>query len=347
MLLIGPPTLALNSKPCPENECAVPGQACTMADGLPCPAGATCQCRWVDQARWKFVTAHEAGHLFQTRAVGETFGTPYTWDCDVVGGCLGASNPSGTLYDPPRADAMCGCAHIDSANRLHCLQSIEHVAAAENEGFAQFFASRVFNDPSNPDECTFNYYKEGLFDACPTHPDHEFDCEPRNGKIKVLPPFPVPCSTADRWRNTRCGGLPATNDTTLAQMGTEQDWMQFLWSWNTKAPSNASLVEIYTASRQICHPDTCIGPGGGRIAGCTPSPSSAIDADGARTTSCASPPCVPSKCGFVAAGQFDEVRYTWVPIAEPPPLPAMPTPEEVERADDFLRARSYRDGVVG
>jgi hypothetical protein len=342
-LLVGPPTLALNSKRCTVDggECAVPGQDCTMADGLPCPAGATCQCRWVDQSRWKFVTAHEAGHMVQGRATGDTESNRYKWSCDVVGGCPGASDPNGALYDPPSAVPMCGCAHVDSANRDHCIQSVERVAAAHYEGFAHFFASRVYNDMTTPDECTFNYYKEGLLDECldPT----KYDCEPRSGKIKILPPFPVPCGTAKRWRNTQCGGLAGTtNDTTLAEMGTEQDWMQFLWSWNTRAPSNAPMLELQHAIRQACHPDTCIDDDGNRIAGCVPNAESCIDTTGARV-----PLCVPQKCGFVPAGQYDLVRFTWLPVAEPPPLPPMPTPEEIERRDDYLRARSYRDGVVG
>jgi hypothetical protein len=71
------------------------------------------------------------------------------------------------------------------------------------------------------------------------------------------------------------------------------------------------------------------------------------------------PSCFPDKCAEVPAGvkadgspDTDLVRYTWLPLSPPPPLPTVPAPtlEELDdfrkRNNDFLRTRSYRDGVL-
>jgi hypothetical protein len=84
-----------------------------------------------------------------------------------------------------------------------------------------------------------------------------------------------------------------------------------------------------------------------------PSTESCIDATGARVTG-----CVPDQCAEVPAGvkangspDTDLVRYTWLPLSPPPPLPTLPAPtlQELDdfrkKSNDVLRTRSYRDGV--
>ena len=164
-----------------------------------------------------------------------------------------------------------------------------------------------------------------------------FDCEPRGDKVKVLPPYPVSCGVADKWRNNYCGGLPDTTNPPLAEMGTERDWMQFYWSWNTRGPSNASLEEIYRTNQQACNPDTCVDADGARIPGCVPDPATCIDADGARI-----PSCIPARCAEVPAGTWkpQPVRFTWLQ------LPTPPMGADQATLNDFARTRSYSVGVV-
>lgn len=103
----------------------------------------------------------------------------------------------------PFAASRCACDHVTSANTLHCLQSIEEPNAAYIKGWAQFYASRVWNDSAQPD-CTFNYYKELASDFClPGIPADGCFTRP-SGLISNKPPVPVSCIAPVRWRNTQC-----------------------------------------------------------------------------------------------------------------------------------------------
>lgn len=118
---------------------------------------------------WKYVVAHEIGHLIQARGTGSY---AYTYD----------PAATGTFRAPPK----CACDHVQTSNTLHCLQSVEEPGAAQVEGYAQFFASRIFNRASDPD-CTFKYYKEFLNDGC--MPGVPADgCQPSNGLVKSVRP---------------------------------------------------------------------------------------------------------------------------------------------------------------
>ena len=50
-------------------------------------------------------------------------------------------------------------------NKQHCLQSLETSGSAQIEGFAQFYASKIFNNRADSD-CTFVYYKEFVDQVC-------------------------------------------------------------------------------------------------------------------------------------------------------------------------------------
>lgn len=130
----------------------------------------------------------------------------------------GAPAKTAQLADPTTAEAAlaaCGCSHVE-LGAFHCLQSIERISRADSEGFAQFFASLVWNDPSST-ECVFNYYKEFL-DEGPSscrvvdaqgNPD-PLACRPfafpdQTAGTVTLPPMSVDCGSAAKWRNqNRC-----------------------------------------------------------------------------------------------------------------------------------------------
>jgi hypothetical protein len=204
------PSLATDSCFSPSDDALYVGPATA---GLP------------SQSHWKYITAHEAGHYISERAFGGGIGNAeYTFQCP---------GPNGTMVtqdDPCDAPPVCGCSHVTSANSLHCLQSVERAGDAQGEGFAQFYASKVWNDP-NSASCGFAYYKEFLWPngQCPAGAT----CAPFGAVGGVqTPPVAVSCMAPRRWRNSNCitPGLDAKH-------GTEFDWMGFLYNLDKTSPS--------------------------------------------------------------------------------------------------------------
>jgi|GEM_PF-2321909 len=170
--------------------------------------------------RWKFVLAHEAGHVAQRRGMG----TPanaycFTADGNVTGDC------ENHLPDHPNAPPSCSCDHVSGSNSLHCLQSYEHTTAAQVEGWAQFFAARVWND-AGPG-CIFNYYKQFRED---------------DGSVEQ-PPYKVSCDSNVNWRDNHCFG---------SWGGTEYDWLQFFWNLHAVGSYKYSTLDIFNAYENAC-----------------------------------------------------------------------------------------------
>jgi hypothetical protein len=247
-------------------------QLCTERDGLPCASGQTCFCHHPDQSRWKSVIAHEAGHQLQAKAFGP-LGGGYEFACP-DGGCPEGQpiNPlTLDLLDPLGIAPMCSCDGVQSANALHCMQSVEAFSAAMSEGFGQFSAARAFNYKDNPftglpeQSCTFSYYKEvlgadelGLVDCdaqeglCRSVETRELVGDPpmplqRNA---ALPPVAFDCGTPFAWRDTFCPG-----DTTDA-LATEHDFLQFFWSIYTRG-QRLTMDQIYRIFRSSCSESAC------------------------------------------------------------------------------------------
>jgi hypothetical protein len=163
------------------------------------------------------------------------------------------------------------------------LQSIERFDPAQGEGFAHFYAAKIFNDAAVADGCEFVYYKEVLLDACPPG---RTDCKPFGDAFVVPPPVAVSCSAADKWRNNQCAAqtdsadpiqqmiVQAANQAVLRR-GTERDWLQFFWAWNT-GTSGTPLSQITEAYQQTCNPGACINPDGSRDPACVLEPCTGV-----------------------------------------------------------------------
>jgi|GEM_PF-2964381 len=120
-------------------------------------------------SEWKYIVAHELGHMIQRRAMGSL------------------SNDYALIEDP--TSALCRCDHVTVANSLHCLQSLEDTSSAQLEGFAQFYAAMAFNTKQQSD-CTFVYYKEFM--------------QPMSYPLPftvLFPPVGRDCTAPAQWRN--------------------------------------------------------------------------------------------------------------------------------------------------
>jgi hypothetical protein len=304
-LFIGPASVPLDTRACTSHaDCIEPGQACITQDGIDC-TDPGCVCRWHDQARWKFVGMHEFGHLVAQHMLGELSTPSYTFLCDTEQGCGGDAKAGSSLDDPPgRQGTVCSCDHINSANRLHCLQSLERAHDAFSEGWGHFIAASVYNPPTQStdgtslaDDCTFVYYKEVR--------------DPVGGI--AFPPLALDCSGQDQWRDNHCGQAPY-----VARFGTERDWLQFLWNWRRRGPNNTSWRDLVYALRQSCNPAQCVDADGKWIDGCAPG----------RCTDITASYSTRSPEGLVTFTNYDEgqVRYVWgTPVA--PQLPDQPVSE--------------------
>lgn len=241
---------------CDADEDCLGGQACMTpsVDYLPeepCDGG-ECYCAYPPQGMWKYITSHELGHLVQLNIAGSIAGTDYKFQCPTNGSCeLFGRVVDGALQDPPLINDLCACNHVFAANGLHCLQSVEVTPQAQGEGYAQFFASLMWND--NPGSCLFNYYKEVLDEDCRLSGSPD-ECSLFNGNVKTFPPVPVDCGSPVRWRNqnqcvvsgTTTGGEIATK----VASGTEWDWMTFLRELN----GTLTFTEIMDVYKAACDP---------------------------------------------------------------------------------------------
>jgi hypothetical protein len=180
--------------------------------------------------RWKFILAHEFGHVMQGKAMG-SLSNPY---CFTTGGGSTFDCAAPNLPDHPQAPASCACAFVTGSNALHCLQSYENGPAAQIEGFAQFFAARVWNNPDA--SCLFRYYKQFRED---------------NGTV-VQPPVNKACATWVNWRDNHCYG---------SWGGTEYDWMVFLWNLHAVGSYKFSMHDIFEVYRGACTDEFCNSEG--------------------------------------------------------------------------------------
>lgn len=189
--------------------------------------------RWA-QSKWKYIIAHEVGHMLQNR---EHRGLPQNhYGFSASGDPVPHSDP-GALFDPEETNPICTCSHVTSANRWHCLQSIEKSSAAQAEGFAHFVASKIWNRDDLP--CVFNYYKEFAAPDCISE-----ECElyvPEGDSQfaqlqKNIPPVAVSCDEPHLWRNNFCNDNP--------DFGTEIDWMAFFWRVNMTTLNRINMREI-------------------------------------------------------------------------------------------------------
>lgn len=137
--------------------------------------------------QWKFVAAHEFGHL-AANAAGIFFPTSYARDWS---------------SSDPLEQGACGCGFVsDPTDRAHCLQSRQLLGDAENEAFAHYFSANVWNTLATGSQCTFVYYKNFRTD---------------DGTIN-RPPFARSCSTPVKWLENHC---------VAAARGVEWDWLNF------------------------------------------------------------------------------------------------------------------------
>jgi hypothetical protein len=149
------------------------------------------------QATDKFLVAHEHGHFVQGHKF-PIWGYAYSAVVDTNGACR--------------------CDQVVSANQLHCIQSLEQYAAAFIEGFAHFYAAKLYNNRLETD-CEFGYYKEvwALF-------------------VTLTPTVPVTCASTAEWRDSHCSAIPNS--------AVEMDVMRFLWALHSTLPDRLTMDEI-------------------------------------------------------------------------------------------------------
>jgi hypothetical protein len=237
---------------------ALSDPACMNSDA--CAAGQTgCYCRLPHQARWKYVVAHEAGHQIQHRASGDFSDNEYGFTCPPgttpgspqCPGRLGQYTAGGVV-DPPWVADTCGCAHVKAANQEHCLQSVERSGPAQGEGFAQFYASRSWNQDGG--DCTFTYYKEFLDATCRS--SNPSDCKPYTTPggqqlVSTLPPAAVSCRQPVRWRNKQECSIVSGSSGKAGDYGTEYDWLGFFYSINRTHP-RVAMSDLWLIYRHAC-----------------------------------------------------------------------------------------------
>ncbi len=154
----------------------------------------------------------------------------------------GGPRPANYYYYEDIGAGKCGCEHVMSGNRVHCLQSSHGHIGAEGEGFGHLYAARLLNNQGFS-TCRFTYYKSVLVVG--------------NPNTILAPPLPINCNVpysygaSTGWERTWCNA---------SERSTEYDWMTFLWSVNGSAPTSerTSLNALFSI---LGHPTFRDAPG--------------------------------------------------------------------------------------
>jgi hypothetical protein len=153
-------------------------------------------------------------------------GLPSYAYCFTPQGAVTSNCDAPNLADHPDAPASCSCDHVSGSNALHCLQSFERTSSAIVEGYAQFFAARVWNNADST--CVFRYYKQFRND---------------NGTV-TQPPVNTSCAVYSNWRDNHC-----YDD----WISTELDWLQFLWNLHAVGSWKYSMGRIFDVFGDACN----------------------------------------------------------------------------------------------
>lgn len=154
-----------------------------------------------------YAVAHELGHSTQYASAGGPGGGPYSTHALATGNC--------------------SCDHVNDGNRIHCLQSRHTVQAAQAEGFAHHYATRLMNERAS--NARFTYYKDFRRLV-----KHEANGQTWFTSVAVPPPVALGVGTpaydpaygqTQGWVRAMCNA-PNTSS--------EYDWLTFLWAINGK-----------------------------------------------------------------------------------------------------------------
>ncbi len=163
---------------------------------------------------------HELGHVVQAR----TFGF------------VDVNYPtSSVLTDGTDPNSVCNCQHVGTGNSRHCLQGRMNYGPAFNEGFAHYFAARVFNEErsgaSGSGVCTFPYYKDVKYESWNiAHPPVAINCATPGGMLNGVP---------TGWQRARCN-KPVVGGDYTGEQATEWDFLTFLWSLSSGKPASST-----------------------------------------------------------------------------------------------------------
>ncbi len=164
------------------------------------------------EPHWKFIIAHEIGHMVEFASMGDI----------------------SRDYELNVGETACQCNYDPSTwgNTEHCLQSGEQEGVAEVEGFAQSFATKVFNNWYQTDG-TLVYYKPFR----------------KDDGTYLYPPMARDSYNDILWEQNHCAH---------AGRGVEWDWSAFLFDVSSYASGyNAtSFPELFDIYKIACNGNT-------------------------------------------------------------------------------------------
>jgi hypothetical protein len=185
---------------------------------------------------WKFIVGHEIGHCTQLRQMGY-----------LTNGLGGSDYDDGNEPAPPNGKYVCRCDNVYSPDppyyiaKKHCLNSRELSRVAQYEGFAHFFATKVWNNDTQAD-ATFVYYKRF-----------------QNSETSFTEP-PMAKNGFDpiKWLETTpgTGTSPPGCKTPWSGLGVEFDWLTFFYNVTSRdsgrAATRTTLPDLYNIYELAC-----------------------------------------------------------------------------------------------
>lgn len=167
-----------------------------------------------DHSAQKFRVGHEIGHAVGSMTTDRMSGSDYGLKLlDADGFCYCVGEGAGT--DP-----------------THCLNSKEHILAAENEGWAHFISAELFNVRDDSDGWFGSYRDVTEPSPYPNGP----------GTTTHTWPWGVDLTLHKFWMEYLC------DETTMANRGVEWDWLLFfyqLWSNGTYRLEISEMKDIW------------------------------------------------------------------------------------------------------
>lgn len=202
----------------------------------------------------KHTIGHEFGHMIASGLYGPGVGlgspTFFQYDCQDQKNLLNCQQGFADGGIPPTTEPICRCDFVKAGNHVHCLQSKQTQPFANNEGFAHFYSSNLFNNPSESN-CTFVYYK--TMKSWNSLLNKFVDKDPPAGVSCY-----TPASSSERWLYDQCPDA-RTNK------GVELDWLRFFWEMHNKTTYAYVFDDINRTFREACTGSTSLPCNGNSV----------------------------------------------------------------------------------